>query len=87
MSTFLFYFAGFSDPFNSLTFGISCLIGSVIGNQLMNMIQARKGGNSSGTLIAMVMFLVMLMTLGMMPMTTYIEVTTNNSVFEFGEIC
>ena len=87
MSTFLFYFSGFSDPLNSLTFGISCLIGSIIGNQIMNMIQNRKGGTSSGTIIAMVMFLVMLMTLGMMPLTTYIEVTTNNSVFEFGEIC
>ena len=87
MSTFLFYFSGFSDPYNSLTFGVSCFIGSIIGNYLMNWFQNRKGGQSGGSLVAFVMFFVMLFTLGMMPLTTYIEVTTNNSVFEFGEIC
>lgn len=87
MSTFLFYFSGFSDPWNSLTFGLLCLVGSIIGNQLINYIQNKRGKASNGSVIAILMLIVMMMTLGMMPLTTYIEISTNNSVFEFGEIC
>ena len=87
MSVFLFYYAGFSDPLNSLSFGICCFFGSIVGNQLIKYIQKRKGSAKTNTMVAVLMFLVILMTLCMMPLTLFIEVKNNNSVFEFGEIC
>lgn len=87
MNIFLFYFSGFSDPYNSAVFGICCFIGSVIGNQLITHIKKKKGEKEVGIVISLLMFVIIVVTLGMMPFTTYIEIKTNNSVFEFGEIC
>ena len=81
MNIFLFYYSGFSDPYNSAAFGICCFIGSVIGNQLIAYIKKKKGDKETGTVIAILMFIIIFVTLGMMPFTTYIELTTNKSVF------
>ena len=86
MELFLFFCSGLLDFYNACIFGVCCMIGSILGNHFFNMFQNRTATNNSKT-ITFVLICILLVNLANIPFTTYIEIITNRSVFDFKVIC